>query len=128
MRLTQRCSICNKILSLTTKQKFSDSPSASLALYDCGHCFADTKSSKSDFLTDKDFLCADPSLNFQARAYQRDGIRFILDSDYSCVIADQMRLGKTPQSLLALRACYAEKTPCLIIVRAANLYQWTREF
>src|SRR5438132_439083 len=128
MRLTQHCSICNKILSLTAKYKFSDSPSASLNLYECGHCFADTKSSKSDSLREEDFLCASPTEHFAARNYQRDGVRFILDSDYSLVLADQMRLGKTPQALLALRARYAERTPCLIIVRAANLYQWTREY
>jgi SNF2 family DNA or RNA helicase len=63
-----------------------------------------------------------------ARDYQKTGIEFILDSEFNCVIGDQMRLGKTPQSLLALKNAYAQRTPVLILVRAANLWQWIREY
>lgn len=34
----------------------------------------------------------------------------------------------TPQALLALKNSYQERTPALILVRSANLWQWVREY
>jgi SNF2 family DNA or RNA helicase len=65
--------------------------------------------------------------NLHAREYQKRGIKFIIDSDFNCILGDQMRLGKTPQSLLALANRYEERTPCLYVVRSANLWQWIDE-
>jgi SNF2 family DNA or RNA helicase len=100
-----------------------------LLSYKCGH---------SDILIKElpkqlDFRAADSSKSFVARKYQEEGVDFIVNGfennpGFNCVIADQMRLGKTPQSLLALKNAYAKRTPCLIIVRGANLWQWVREY
>jgi len=76
---------------------------------------------------DLDFTSVDGS-NKKARIYQETGVQFILETDFNAIIGDQMRLGKTPQSLLALKNRFAERTPCLILVRSANLWQWIREF
>lgn len=64
----------------------------------------------------------------EAFPYQKDGVKFIQDADYNCLIADQMGLGKTIQSLLALRNAYEKLTPCLILVKSATTWQWVREY
>lgn len=122
MKLTYHCPICNKQLVLVKELQIG---SSKLNQYKCGHLFA------SDLLhIDKanlDFTSVDGS-GKNARPYQEDGVQFILESDFNCIIGDQMRLGKTPQSLLALKNAYRERTPALILVRSANLWQWIREY
>src|SRR5689334_10031562 len=120
-RLTQSCPICSKpLVQICT---FDVSTEQHINVFKCGHMFVETKQAKR-------------ILNFQApgdvtkkaRPYQEEGIEFIFESDFNCVIGDQMRLGKTNQSLLALMNAYEERTPCLIIVKSANLWQWVREY
>lgn len=75
-----------------------------------------------------------------ARHYQEEGIKFGLGFDNDqwiskpnksirICIADQMRLGKTPQSLLIVKNAIASGLfkKILIIVRATNLWQWVDE-
>ena len=121
-KLTYDCPICGKQLKL--KEEI-DLGSTKLFSYTCGHTFG-----KDLVQLDKDsidFTSADGS-GKKARHYQEDGIQFILESDFNTIVGDQMRLGKTPQALLALKNKYQERTPCLIIVKGANLWQWIREF
>lgn len=129
MKLTYKCPICDKQLKLKEEIQIVDSNNGNsnvskLFSYTCGHIF-----SKSLEHFDKsllDFTSVDGTKH--ARPYQEDGISFILESDFNCIIGDQMRLGKTPQSLLALKNRYQDRTPCLILVKSANLWQWIREF
>lgn len=120
MRLTSKCPICSKTLELTGSMPLGDHH---LNTYKCGHIF-----SSKDVVIEKplDFTSTDGEK--KARPYQEQGVEFIIKSGFNCIIADQMRLGKTPQSLLALKNAYAERTPCLILVRSANLWQWIREY
>ena len=121
-KLTFKCPICDKQLVLKRDYLVG---STKLNEYKCGHTF-----SKDMLHFDKatlDFTSADFS-GKHARSYQEDGIQFILESDFNCIIGDQMRLGKTPQALLALKNKLKEKSPCLILVRSANLWQWIREY
>jgi len=60
--------------------------------------------------------------------YQNEGIEFILKTGFNALIADQMGLGKTIQALLALRAEYQNRTPALILVKSATLWQWIGEY
>jgi len=123
MRLTTPCPQCSKILEETSSVTLGDKIFQS---YKCGHSFISPRRQahhdKSELLYDS----CDSSKT--ARDYQKSGIEFIINSDFNCVIGDQMRLGKTPQSLLALKNAYNERTPVLILVRAANLWQWVREY
>lgn len=123
-KLTYPCPICQRPLVLLDEYKVSDNL---LYRYKCGHLF----SSRIDMQQTAalDFTSTDGSKH--ARNYQETGVEFIVQSRYNCIIADQMRLGKTPQSLLALKNALDKdkgRTPCLIIVKSANLWQWTREF
>jgi SNF2 family DNA or RNA helicase len=121
-KLKYECPQCGKILKL--KNEFTIE-GTKLFEYECGHLFA-----KDITVVDKsnlDFKSADLT-DKHARPYQEDGVQFILESDFNCILGDQMRLGKTPQGLLALKNAYKERTPCLILVRSANLWQWIREY
>lgn len=122
MRLTKDCSLCSKPLFETSRIAIG---TEILITYKCGHSFAASDTS----IVDKNSINGySIDCTLQARDYQLEGIEFILKSDFNCIIGDQMRLGKTPQSLLALKNRYTERTPCLIIVRSANLFQWIREY
>ena len=139
-RLTKECPICHKILELKTSEMLG---SELLKVYKCGHTFTDAVLKGLS----KDQLILE-SLDGKktARPYQVEGIEFITGSEEfesfktirgnSCILADQMRLGKTPQSLMAARNIeeeYKAANPgkddwsALILARAANLYQWVRE-
>ncbi len=121
MRLIEKCSICDKVLELLTEEKLSDAES--LRHYKCGHSFVHN----SNILTTE---IPTESLTGKKSAYQYqvDGVKFIQDSSFNCLIADQMGLGKTIQALLALRSQYINKTPCLIIVKSATTWQWLKEY
>lgn len=119
-KLTYTCPICNKQLKLSKEFKLDDT---TMYEYTCGHVF----SKRHDTIGNLDFTSVDGS-GKHARGYQERGVEFIHESDFNAIIADQMRLGKTPQALLALKNAYKDRTPCLILVRSANLWQWVREY
>ena len=121
-KLTYNCPLCDKPLRLKEELRFTDSK---LFSYECGHVFA-SEVHKPD-ASKLDFTSKDGS-GKQARHYQETGIEFIIESDFNAIIADQMRLGKTPTALLALANAYKDRTPALIIVKGANLWQWVREY
>jgi hypothetical protein len=125
MRLLRHCPRCNKILKEI--QAFSISDTKSLKFYECGHFFISEIKGKIPIKTES------WDGKFKARPYQIEGIDFIVNppegnQSFNCILGDQQRLGKTPQSLLALYSCYNERTPCLILVRQGNIYQWVREY
>lgn len=122
MKLTYTCPIWNKQLKLAHEFTLDN---VHLFEYTCGHIFS--KQVDRPDHSKLDFTSVDGS-GKHARAYQETGIEFILESDFNAIIADQMRLGKTPQALLSLKNAYKERTPCLILVRSANLWQWVREY
>jgi len=118
MRLTNKCPECDKILELTSQ---ADLGTEWFNQYQCGHSFIEDKPEERIL----NFTSIDSSK--KAREYQKDGVKFIVNSGFNCILADEMRLGKTPQALLAL-ANAPELSPVLILVRAANIYQWLREY
>jgi SNF2 family DNA or RNA helicase len=122
-RLLKPCPSCQKPLELLSEEHLG---SEILQSFKCGHSFVRTFLKNSDPSV-LDFLSVDGSK--QAREYQKTGVQFILDSDFACVIGDQMRLGKTPQSLLALKNAFrlGLKSKALVLVRAANIWQWVKE-
>jgi SNF2 family DNA or RNA helicase len=121
-KLTYHCPICSKELK---ESKAIQLGSSKLIQYKCGHIFSRDITVIDP--TKLDFTAVDGS-GKKAREYQKSGVEFILNSDFNCIIGDQMRLGKTPQALLALKNAYKERIPVLILVRSANLWQWVREY
>ena len=121
MRLTSNCPTCGKILEETGRVSLSDTDG--LVFYKCGHAFAVDKDARKPLK-----LSAVDNSNKHAREYQQAGVDFIVESGFNCIIGDQMRLGKTPQALLALQTDYENRTPVLILVRGMNLQQWIKEY
>ena len=58
--------------------------------------------------------------------FQKQGIEFGLKRKGRCLIADEMGVGKTVQSI-ALAACYKDKWPLLIVVPASLRLVWAEE-
>jgi len=121
-KLTYKCPICQKDLILKAESLWGQTR---VYEYKCGHFFNEDQEVIQT--ADLNFTAKDNS-GKKARHYQESGVKFIVESNFNCIIGDQMRLGKTPQGLLALANRYEERTPCLIIVKGANLWQWTREY
>lgn len=125
MKLQTQCPKCEKALVETSRFMVG---SEILKTFKCGHAFADRQ---LEIPSNLDFTSVDGSKT--ARPYQKDGVEFIVESLQNgggCVLADQMRLGKTPQSLIAAKNLPNFNSPdfaVLVLVRAANIWQWVRE-
>lgn len=142
MRLQKPCPLCQKPLELVEEIPLSGE---SLLVYKCGHAFSSQILEKG-ISEDHELILTSLDESKRARPYQEQGVNFILGRGdyqqfgekrgYSCILADQMRLGKTPTSLLAARNLFEEVQSfqgsdhdfsILILVRSANVYQWVRE-
>lgn len=125
MRLTSNCPICNRSLIRTATYRFD---TCVLEEYKCGHIFSQEIGQKKPLKLKSVFG------EKEARHYQEEGVDFVVngaegnEQGYNCLLSYQQRLGKTPTSLLALASDYDNRTPCLILVRSANLWQWIREY
>lgn len=122
MRLQSLCPLCSKPLEEMSATQILGEVYRE---YKCGHSFADAALAVDE--NSLDFFSADG--RFEARQYQKEGIEFGMSAG-SCIIGDQMRLGKTPQSLLIIKNLRRQGRgkKVLILVRSANSYQWTREY
>lgn len=122
------CQYCRKPLELVSSAKFS--ATESIDSYACGHSYIRVGEPVVDV------VLQNVNRNKKARPYQEEGVDFIVngsgenDGGFNCIIADQMRLGKTPQALLALSTAFAQgkKKKALILVKGANLWQWMKEY
>ena len=59
--------------------------------------------------------------------FQEDGIDFIRNSGFRCLVADEMGLGKTIQALGTLKQNKKETLPVLILVKSSLKLQWFSE-
>lgn len=123
MKLIVNCEICQKPLELLTE--FPLGPEESLKSYKCGHSFIGPVAETPD---PAGFETSSLDGMLKAYDYQAEGVEFIRSSGFNCLVADQMGLGKTIQALLALRSDYVAKTPALILVKSATVYQWIKEY
>jgi SNF2 family DNA or RNA helicase len=123
MRLLRPCPLCSKTLELRESVSLG---AETLNIYKCGHSFVEEKAAVA--YADVEFSCVNGS-GKSAREYQKDGVLAALEAEGNFINGDQMRLGKTPQGLLTWRYLRKKgKKKCLIVVRAANLWQWIREY
>lgn len=119
-RLKLSCPLCQKTLELVGEENLG---TEKLKIYKCGHAFTESfiATLDSDQL---DLESLDGTK--KTRPYQTTGVKFIVESDFCCILGDQMRLGKTPQALIAAKNS-KDKTPILILVRSANIWKWKEE-
>lgn len=59
--------------------------------------------------------------------FQKTGVRFIESSNFRCLVADQMGLGKTVQGLIAVKRNIEKLTPLLVVCKAGLRLQWAYE-
>jgi len=60
--------------------------------------------------------------------FQCKGVQFIEESQFKCLVADQMGLGKTIQALISYRLNSNKLGNLLIVVKASNIMQWLIEY
>lgn len=129
MKLTSNCSICQKPLILVSETQFGNDW---MHNYKCGHAFYETAS--RDILVPNDTRRSYESCSNAKAAFdfQKEGIDFVFKTNFNCLIADPMGLGKTIQALVAVReAKFPDGTPrfqrILILVKSSTTYQWYGE-
>ena len=126
------CDICKKNLIALSEYILGDEKYVS---YKCGHTLVYKLDGKAPL------VLTNVKGDKHARDYQVNGIDFIAngapgnENGFNCILGDQMRIGKTPQFLMALRSKIEserskgnEDFKCLIILRATNARQWLREY
>lgn len=123
MRLLTPCPACEKPLELKSSVSIG---TEFLNTYKCGHTFVEESQGEASRLGGKESLTLE-SLDGKKKAFdfQADGIQFVIDSGFNCLIADPMGLGKTIQSLLAARNGGFKKI--LVLCKASCTYQWFEE-
>lgn len=112
--------VCNQCH--TDKRVISTSTWSNEKLFnlDCGHKMNNSEVEESKVL-------ADDLLFQQLMPFQQTGTQFGEDSGFNCLVGDDMRLGKTPQSLAMIRRNWKKLTPVLIIVKARTRFTWADE-
>lgn len=131
MRLVNICSQCNRPLELykSFPLSFSNGTQQALQTYTCGHSFVEDVQPQVD---NNALVLANVYGTKKARNYQVKGVDFIVNANggFNCILADQMRIGKTPQSLMALATGFrmGRVRKALILVKSANLWQWIGEY
>lgn len=127
MKLKEQCPECGKSKALHCEHSFEQLDPIfgldKLVTYKTYKCFH-TERFERPLNVKPDYSTLDYSK--QAYTFQEQGIQFIINSDFNCLIADAMGLGKTIQALLAARA-RPDLKPILVIVKSATTFQWLRE-
>lgn len=127
MKLSSLCLVCQKPLQLLSEAKFSSE--GTLRTYKCGHVFFETQAAASPKGDHNYDACVNGKAAFD---FQEEGIEFIFKTDFNCLIADPMGLGKTIQALVASREAKLDdgsprfKT-ILVLVKSSTTYQWYGE-
>jgi len=122
MRLLQHCTLCNKPLEILSESLLNETER--LVSYKCGHTFILPIEKISTEVTLRKSIKEDK----EAYPFQVEGIQFAAASNFNCLIADPMGLGKTIQALLAYRNNVEKLGPALIVVKSATIWQWLGEY
>lgn len=117
--ISHLCPTCGEIAEVQSEVK-SKTLGRLYRNYVCGH--------KESFPLTAPPLGRDEKWKHLIAPYQCQGVEFIEDSDYQCAVNDEVGLGKTIQSLMAIRYNYEALTPTLYIVEASKVYDWKNEF
>lgn len=122
-KLQETCKYCGLPAIEKESKKLSDT--SKLIRLMCGHSYIKTIKH-----SDYNIISID---NKTLKPFQAEGIRFIEDSSFRCLIADEMGLGKTVQYLGALKL-HPDMMPVLFIVKSGlrrqlekEVYRWTGE-
>jgi len=122
--IKQYCPVCNKVAQTRTEVLVQAVNKKMLHL-ECGHVMWTEVAPP----TVGEIVAAIKSNKGKsAFQFQCTGVEFIENSQFKCLIADQMGLGKTIQALLAYRLNVEKLGNTLIVVKASNIMQWLIEY
>ena len=111
-KLIIHCDYCKKPLEQSATLQLSETDY--LVAYKCGHSYVEHKEPKFD-VHSIDLSSLDG--RHLPRGYQYDGIQFIVDSGFNCIIGDKQRLGHFTSIPVRLKNCSIRKflngRPCL---------------
>jgi SNF2 family DNA or RNA helicase len=118
--IAKTCNACNKRVTVNEECTIDGVRWLTLT---CGHQQIEEVTELTDLDAIVNFRSMD---NKQLLPFQVGGVRFIEQSDFRCLVADEMRLGKTVQALAAL---WFHKTlwPIAVICKSSIKEQWARE-
>lgn len=114
--LKEKCPYCGAVAVEAKRSEFLDDIWITLT---CGHSIVPDKVKGSSY----DIISEDGRA---IRPFQIEGIKFAEQSNVRCLIGDEMGLGKTVQALGILKL-HPEIMPCLIVCKAALMFQWFGE-
>ena len=123
MTLSIQCEHCQKKVSVEAEQ-YLEPLKVWIQKYTCGHSVL---VHQLEVVADANYHALDGSKK-ECYEYQVTGVKKVEETNYNCLIADAMGLGKTIQAIVALRNAPPELLPAIIVVKSATIYQWVREF
>lgn len=86
----------------------------------CGHVKLEKLIAYNDYA--RDFIYDE-----KLRPHQREAVEFLENANFRALIADEMRVGKTPETLAAIRYNLKSLSPILFVVKGSLRVQWARE-
>lgn len=121
-RLLNPCPQCQKSLEVKNSTPIG---SETLLEYKCGHTFLESQGLSQFSLNGKPVNYDSLTGTKRAFEFQKEGVEFVFKSNFNCLIADPMGLGKTIQALLAAREGGFKRI--LVLCKASCGYQWFEE-
>lgn len=86
----------------------------------CGHSKLEKQIKQAESI--RDFIYDE-----KLRPHQREAVDFLENCNFRALIADEMRVGKTPETLAALRYNLKALAPILFVVKGSLRVQWAKE-
>ncbi len=121
MIIVKRCPYCNKRVEIISEL---DLGTSKLLTFRCNHTVVEIQLSTATNGNLADYTALDGS---KLLPYQIEGVDFIFRSQAKCLLSDEMRLGKTVQSLVALATKKDELLPAIVICKAIAKVDWLRQ-
>ena len=121
-RLLSPCPICEKPLILKGETAIGQEI---FREYKCGHAFYEIPDPPAQPGSENPVYTKSLNEKKEAFPFQVEGLEFVAKSNYNCLIADPMGLGKTIQALLAARNGGFKRI--LVLCKASCGYQWFEE-
>jgi SNF2 family DNA or RNA helicase len=121
------CKTCGKQVDLIRGQEIVLGDDT-LYLFSCGHMDV-LQQDAAIPVEDHNFKSIDETM--EAYEYQKDGVKFIEETNGNALIADGMGLGKTIQAALYVKNSpqfTSDGSKVLIVVQSATTYQWAKEW
>lgn len=118
-KLQNKCETCGKLLIEKSVELLPDF-GIKMVTPECGHSYTLPIHEKAEWEDVETFFGRKDKLF----AYQGAGYEFVRDANFRALIGDAPGLGKTAQSLVTVRLHPDILTPCLVVVKAALIYQY----